>query len=111
MRRSRVVYFVQAGKAGPIKIGSSCDVERRLKSMQSHNHRKLRLIGQFKSVGYFSERDTHRRFAAARIRGEWFRPSDEMHEFINAISVAIMDDGVSPCEWMESYDARKAAAK
>lgn len=68
-----MVYFVQEGDDGPIKIGVANDPFARLRECQVGNPRELNLLGVYVG-GYPEERMLHRRFAAGRIRGEWFRP-------------------------------------
>lgn len=71
------LYFIQAEEQGPIKIGIAKNVENRLKSLQSSNPEKLKVLKKFK----LSSRDKakelelrfHRFFRHTRIIGEWFR--------------------------------------
>jgi hypothetical protein len=86
------VYFVQAVNGGPIKIGftSHYDPTRRLRQLQLFSAEELRLIGLIRAQTRDEgsglrtgreralEQSLHRRFAAQRIRGEWFEPSDAL---------------------------------
>lgn len=74
MRRVSVVYFVQAGDAGPIKIGTTDDLRTRVAALQTAHYEELRLLGTIPG-GPAIERVWHGRFGEERIRGEWFRPS------------------------------------
>lgn len=77
------VYFIQAGKSGPIKIGFSDDVSKRIASLQTGNADTLNL--RLVVPGTMeTEADLHRRFASARIRpsGEWFATTRELLEFM-----------------------------
>jgi predicted GIY-YIG superfamily endonuclease len=71
------VYFLQAGKDGPIKIGATSELERRLKQMQTGNHLELNYIACIpcdnKGEALKLEADFHRFFLRQRIRGEWFK--------------------------------------
>lgn len=68
------VYFIQAGEAGPIKIGRSRDDPRqRLSALQTAHYETLRLLGVLQSDPE-GEARLHEQFANLRIRGEWFRP-------------------------------------
>lgn len=67
------VYFIQVGKCGPIKIGHSIDPERRRTVLQQAHTEKLCLI-HTEVGGPQREAKLHRKFAAARLRGEWFEP-------------------------------------
>lgn len=85
------VYFVQAGRNGPIKIGvTTVWVEERMKTLQCGNHRELRLVGIICCRGHELEARIHRHFAPSRIRGEWFRPSCDLLDYIAAA-----------CDWSE----------
>jgi hypothetical protein len=81
-----VIYFVQCGAAGPIKIGYvRKDMRQRLSAMQNGNHEKLRVLACTDGdVPY--ERALHKRFSASRIRGEWFTPTDELLTLISKCS-------------------------
>jgi hypothetical protein len=74
-----VIYFIQA-ESGPIKIGYAGSVRAihvRLGLFQTGHMEPLSLLGYVegdKSV----EREYHRMFAADRLRGEWFRYSDDL---------------------------------
>ena len=68
---SRFVYFIQAGDTGPVKIGLAGDPERRVRELQTGNHRDL-VIRHIVPGDRHVERQLHHRFRAARIKGEWF---------------------------------------
>lgn len=65
-----VVYCLLRGD-GLVKIGFSSQFERRLASLQ-RDHGELEVIGTVPG-GRDRERQMHRRFHQARVRGEWFR--------------------------------------
>lgn len=71
------LYFIQAGLAGPIKIGRSCDVTARLRILQSGNHCELRLIASLPARGW-EETLWHRALQDDREIGEWFSPSSHL---------------------------------
>ncbi len=80
------VYFIQRGIDGPIKIGSTRNVDQRLSVLQiaSPEILTVRLI---LDGGLAEERVLQRRFAADRIHGfsrEWFQPSEAILDFIHA---------------------------
>lgn len=69
------LYFVQSGSDGPIKIGwTRSPLQVRLCNLQEGNPVTLHLRAT-RPGGPTEERRLHERFAADRIRGEWFRPS------------------------------------
>jgi len=78
------VYFIQAGEDGPIKIGFARDVGRRIANMRVANPAPLKLRANIPGDAR-DERAFHARFANLRVRGEWFRPSDELLCFIAAM--------------------------
>lgn len=83
-----VVYFIQAGRHGLIKIGKTKGrVKDRLAQLQTGSAEELRLL--ITIPGYSKrEQELHTRFRHARERGEWFRPSQELLAFIDGISYA-----------------------
>lgn len=77
------VYFIRSGEDGPIKIGVSTDPARRLRALQTSHPGQLTLLGMV--CGTFDvERGLHTRFAASRIRGELFAPTEELLAYIAA---------------------------
>lgn len=66
----RAAYFVQAGEAGPVKIGTARDPQKRLRILQCAHSEDLRLR---LVVPEADEACFHHRFSHLRIRGEWFR--------------------------------------
>jgi len=66
------VYFLQACQGGPVKIGQSQNVERRLADIQPGHPFKLQVARLFENVDPAFEAWLHRRFADHRLHGEWF---------------------------------------
>ncbi len=81
-----MIYFIQAGEGGPIKIGFAESVTKRFRTLQTGHHEKLVLL-TYLDGNVRQERRLHREFRAARIRGEWFRPTPELLAFIAAPEV------------------------
>jgi hypothetical protein len=81
---SAFVYFVQAGARGPIKIGFTWNVKRRMDALQTGCPRKLILLGTIECENAQDrEAELHRRFADLRIdRSEWFRWSPALADAI-----------------------------
>jgi len=74
-----VVYFIQSGEDGPIKIGwtSTGNPWGRCAALQTGSPEELEVVGFF--VGPQSEeRRLHEKFAEHRIRGEWFAPVHDL---------------------------------
>lgn len=66
----RQVYFA-AASGGPIKIGASCDVARRLRELRTKTKQDLGLLA-VADGGMFAEFMYQHRFASHRLHGEWF---------------------------------------
>src|SRR4029077_13210159 len=69
------IYFIQAGdERGPIKIGFSADVEKRLASLRTGNHERLEVIAKIMTDSPAAvESRLHEQFADLRLEGEWFK--------------------------------------
>lgn len=87
----QIIYAVQCGADGPIKIGI-CLVDRlesRLKNLQTACPYELRTLGTRAGTRSY-EMELHRRFQAAHLRGEWFHPVKEIIEFVEgAVAPAV----------------------
>jgi hypothetical protein len=79
-KASSSVYFLRR-EDGLIKIGHAHDVSRRRKQLAGPCGSRLTLLGAMKG-GVGKETELHKRFGVFRERGEWFRPSLELLEFI-----------------------------
>lgn len=79
-----MIYFAQAEGVGHIKIGftDGQDAGDRLASLQTGSPVPLRLLGTIPG-SIEGEKDLHRRFAAARVCGEWFKPVPALLALIN----------------------------
>lgn len=75
------VYFIRAGLAGPIKIGRSHRPHARLDDLQASSAEQLELLLAIDG-GAALERELHERFAAHRLRGEWFAPAPALLHYI-----------------------------
>lgn len=82
-REDSHVYFIQQGYYGPIKIGRSVDVIARLHSLQTGCAEHLRILGVSILGGAALERRLHEMFAADRMSGEWFKPSELLYDVIS----------------------------
>ncbi len=77
-------YFVQAGAAGPIKIGCSVAPRKRLMVLQVYHYETLRLLGYVKHDEIL-ENKLHCVSEGHRIRGEWFQPTSDLVALIRQI--------------------------
>lgn len=71
------VYFAQRRKRGLIKIGWSRSVTGRLRAM------KAKILGAVPG-DRSTEKGLHKRFDHLRVRGEWFKPGDDLLTFIQS---------------------------
>lgn len=75
------IYYISDGEH--IKIGYTAkSVWSRLKSLQTGNPRKLKLLA-FHPGGLDDEAQMHNRFASARAQGEWFIFSEQLKHHIS----------------------------
>lgn len=68
-----VTYFVLDTTVGRMKIGRTINLKRRLEALQNGCGAELMVVG---TLAGDLERELHRRFAAARLHGEWFSVHD-----------------------------------
>jgi hypothetical protein len=76
------VYFVSDGEH--IKIGRAVNVLNRLRAMQSGSAKPLTVLATL-LTGDSIESELHRRFKAAHVKGEWYRPVPELLAFIERV--------------------------
>jgi len=80
-KRKRVVYFIQA-KTGEIKIGVSTNLKHRFSQIKVHCPVKIKLIGAMHEEK-LTEADVHRLFKKYKLKGEWYKPDQEIFDFID----------------------------
>lgn len=80
------VYFVQSGQDGPIKIGVSGDVEKRMVELCVASPSELRLLAVIDGATDKDERALHVAFSDERLRGEWFEPSERVMDLIKRVN-------------------------
>lgn len=79
-------YFIKCNNC--VKIGTTTDIKSRIKQIQTNNPYKLEILltiplPNIKGlISLLSERKLHKKFNKYRIRGEWFKLSEEILEFI-----------------------------
>lgn len=76
-----MVYFIQSGNDGPVKIGVSDDPLARVKKLQTGSPAPLNLLAVIPG-GIEKERELHAMFAKFRTDREWFQPAFEIFAFI-----------------------------
>ena len=75
------LYGIQSSKGGPIKIGVTRDVYKRLDALQTASPYRLELKMLIPGMG-IAERTLHSLFADHRLSGEWFDPAPAVLDFI-----------------------------
>jgi hypothetical protein len=78
-----VIYFMQAEGGGPIKIGTSKRLARRLVTLRWLTGQPLKVLAVMPGNRH-RERQLHARFSRYRVAGEWFDPSDVLLAFISS---------------------------
>lgn len=80
-----VVYFIQEGIAGNIKIGVSMYPEGRRRKLQTGNSKLLSIVATF--PGAEKEEDAlHKAFAHLHTSGEWYKPARELLDKIEELT-------------------------
>jgi len=77
-----MIYFIQMGSNGPIKIGQANKPNRRLAELQTASPYKLYLLTTTRD---YQEKRLHGRFAHLRLEGEWFTPESDLLDFITSL--------------------------
>jgi len=90
------IYFIQSGENGPVKIGQSEDPIARLEQLQTGNPEELKLLWVYEGDEY-TEHEIHEMFKKDRVRGEWFKFTDELKTFVlkelkNYNEIALLND-------------------
>ena len=80
----RMVYFAAAPE-GPIKIGMTCDVKRRLRELRTKTKLDLAILATIDG-GSPREGLYHSRFLAHHIEGEWFERHPDILAEINRLN-------------------------
>lgn len=78
------VYFLQAEDGGPIKIGYSRDVGKRVRTLQAGSSRRLRVLAMLPG-GADTEARLHERYASLRCHGEWFVPAEPLLDHVRLL--------------------------
>lgn len=76
-----MIYFIQQGQAGPIKIGYASNPRKRLAQLKTANPEPLCLLGVLRGDRN-REQELHHQFSDFRMEGEWFKPGDSLLTFI-----------------------------
>ena len=88
----KVIYFIQQGDNGPVKIGASKNLEKRLYMLQSHNPDLLFLRASFPIVDGL-ECSLQERFKDLHIRGEWYKYEEPLVSYMRELPMRFREDG------------------
>ena len=74
-----MIYAIQCGEGGPIKLGRAEDPVKRLRHLQTSHHERLKLLAcEPADNDEDAEKAVHQHLSVFRIRGEWFRPTRQV---------------------------------
>lgn len=85
-----MIYFIQAGPSGPIKIGYTADFRSRLAAYETHSPTDMTPLAVMDG-SEFLEQQLHVQFSDARIKGEWFRPTEALLAYIGGLPPYVDD--------------------
>ncbi|MFW8602511.1 GIY-YIG nuclease family protein [Desulfobacterota bacterium M19] len=82
-----MIYVIEEGTNGPLKIGTTVDIEKRIKTLQAGNSKQLNVIMTFEG-GPSLENKIHKALDKHRVPGtkEWFYRVDEVFSYIQKLS-------------------------
>lgn len=102
-RGDKRVYFALAEDQQLVKIGVGRNVWKRLEQIQTSCPYKLRIVAVLED-GHLKEQELHRRFAAYRLQGEWFRYEGELKSFIDEICICFNKRAEASAEYVQQED-------
>lgn len=82
--RGSVVYFIQNTDTLKVKIGTSSNLDARLRALQSASGSKLQVLAAIRG-GEPLEKAFHLRFASHRAQGEWFNWSPDFSRCLSEV--------------------------
>jgi hypothetical protein len=89
-----MIYYIQRGADGPIKVGFSDDPKRRLHELQTGSGEPLRILAVIPGDRAL-EQEIHRRLQGCQGVGEWFKPSASELEYLQRlmnVQYEVIDD-------------------
>lgn len=87
IRYERYIYFARRVDTGLIKIGATVSADWRLRTLRHTIKADVELLAETRhcATGLAHEKRVHDYFAAERVEGEWFRPSDRLMRAISYV--------------------------
>jgi predicted GIY-YIG superfamily endonuclease len=101
------VYLIQCEATGNTKIGRSKNPEERIKSLQTSNAGKLRIISKIvcnDGDAHLLEQRLHKEYKDKRLHGEWFKLTRDDIEIISKKKF------ISMRTWGNVFDMLKSIA-
>lgn len=92
--RGYLVYFIQAGDSGPVKIGISSlgTIDGRISALQTSNAEKLNVLAILLTKDSAElEQKLHECLASHRMQGEWFQPHERVLSFAKLAEAGRID--------------------
>lgn len=86
-----MIYFIQCGAGGPIKIGVSDTPRQRMIDLQCASPFDMTML-KIAAGSFCEEGDLHDRFSEEHLRGEWFHPSVALLAYIQTLPSIITED-------------------
>ena len=82
-----MIYVIEEGINGPVKIGTAVDIKKRIKALQAGNSKKLNLLITFEGDRSL-ECKIHKALDKYRIPGtkEWFYRVNEVFSYLQKLS-------------------------
>ena len=78
------IYIVRRGEDGPVKIGRTKDIKKRISALQISSPDKLRVVAQFPAPEWVEDR-LHSVLTSHRLSGEWFAWCAEIELLVSLI--------------------------
>lgn len=78
-----MIYFIKACSKF-VKIGTSNDIDKRVKSMQTSQARTIKVVAVLNG-SFQTESGLHELLKGSHYKGEWFKTTEELKWFIRAI--------------------------
>ena len=80
------VYFLRVETEDPlIKIGYSTNIPSRVRDVQGQVPYPTTHLASIPGANFQDEKKLHRRFEKMKVKGEWFRPGEELLAFIDEV--------------------------
>jgi len=76
------VYFFQSTNSKAIKIGKTFDLESRQRRVENSHGYEVKLLKAIRVPDESHERAIHKKFKKIRLKGEWFKCTPELMEYI-----------------------------